>query len=94
VKDTEQIRVLHLIDRITGYGTTRQLWNIVNLTPSNRVKHFIITFSPDQGKWFHAERLQERGIYHPFPKAGLLKLGRRNWVWFLVRYICGSKKAA
>ncbi len=87
MKDTEQIRVLHLIDRITGYGTTRQLWNIVNLTPSNRVKHFIITFSPDQGKWFHAERLQERGIYHPFPKAGLLKLGRRNWVWFLVRYI-------
>ena len=81
------IRVLHLIDRITGYGTSRQLWDIVRLTPSKEVKHFVITFSPDQGKWYYAERLREKGVYRPFPKTGLLKLGRRNWVWFLVRYI-------
>ena len=81
------IRVLHLIDRVTGYGTTRLLWDIVRLTPSKEVKHFVITFSPDQGKWFYAERLREKGAYRPFPKTGLLKLGRKNWVWFLVRYI-------
>jgi glycosyltransferase involved in cell wall biosynthesis len=85
-KDDGPIRVLHLIDRITGYGTTRLLWDIVRLTPSKEVKHFVISFSPDQGKWFHAERLQEMGAYRSFPKTGLLKLGRRNWVWFLVRY--------
>ena len=87
-KDDVPIRVLHLIDRITGYGTSRQLWDIVRLTPSKEVKHFVITFSPDQGKkWFYAERLREKDIYRPFSKTGLLKLGRRNWVWFLVRYI-------
>jgi len=86
-KDDVPIRVLHLIDRITGYGTTRLLWDIVRLTPSKEVKHFVISFSPDQGKWVHAERLREKGAYRPFPKTGLLKLGRKNWVWFLVRYI-------
>ena len=86
-KDDVPVRVLHLIDRITGYGTSRQLWDIVHMTPSKEVKHFVITFSPDQGKWFYAERLQEKGAYRPFPKTGLLKLGRKNWVWFLVRYI-------
>jgi glycosyltransferase involved in cell wall biosynthesis len=86
-KDDVPIRVLHLIDRITGYGTTRLLWDIVRLTPSKEVKHFVITFSPDQGPWVYGERLREMGAYRPFPKTGLLKLGRRNWVWFLVRYI-------
>ena len=86
-KNESPVRVLHLIDRISGYGTTRLLWDIVRLTPSKEVKHFVITFSPDQGKWATAERLQEMGAYRPFPKTGLLKLGRRNWVWFLVRYI-------
>ena len=86
-KDDVPIRVLHLIDRITGYGTSRQLWDIVRLTPSKEFKHFVITFSPDQGKWSYAERLREKGVYRPFPKTGLLKLGRKNWVWFLVRYI-------
>ena len=81
------IRVLHLIDRITGYGTTRQLWNIVNLTSSEEIKHFVISFSPDQGNWYFSGRLEEKGVYRPFPKTGLLKLGRRNWVWFLVRYL-------
>jgi len=87
IKDDVPVRVLHLIDRITGYGTTRLLWDIVRLIPPDKVKHFVITFSPDQGKWFHAERLREMGAYRPFPKTGLLKLGRRNWVWFFVRYI-------
>jgi len=87
IKDDVPVRVLHLIDRISGYGTTRLLWDIVRLTPPDKVEHFVITFSPDQGEWFHAERLRERGAYRPFPKTGLLKLGRRNWVWFLVRYI-------
>jgi glycosyltransferase involved in cell wall biosynthesis len=86
-KNESPVRVLHLIDRISGYGTTRLLWDIVRLTPSKEVKHFVITFSPDQGKWAAAERLREMGAYRPFPKTGLLKLGRRNWVWFLVRYI-------
>jgi len=86
-KNDVPIRILHLIDRITGYGTSKQLSDIVFLTPSKEVEHFVITFSPDQGKWPHAERLREKGVYRPFPKTGLLKLGRRNWIWFLVRYI-------
>jgi len=85
-KDEVPIRVLHLIDRITGYGTTRILWNIVNLTSSKEVKHFVISFSPDQRNWYFSECLQNKGVYRPFPKTGLLKLGHRNWVWFFVRY--------
>jgi glycosyltransferase involved in cell wall biosynthesis len=87
LKKASPVRVLHLIDRITGYGTTKWLWDIVRLTPSQEVEHFVVTFSPDQGNWVRAERLREMGMYHPFPKTGLLKLGRRNWVWFLIRYI-------
>lgn len=80
------VRVLHLIDRISGYGTTRFLWDIVRLTPSKDVNHFVIAFSPDNGKLVMSERLKEMGVYHPFSKTGLLKLGHRNWVRFFVRY--------
>jgi glycosyltransferase involved in cell wall biosynthesis len=86
-KKDAPVRVLHLIDRISGYGTTRSLWDIVRLTATKDVKHFVITFSPDQGKQITAERLREMGAYRLFPKTGLLKWGRRNWVWYLVRYI-------
>lgn len=87
IKDEKPIRVLHLIDRITGYGTTRLLWDIVRLTPSDQVKHLVITFSPDKGKWIHAELLREKGAYCQVPKQRILKfLDRRPMTWFLVRY--------
>ena len=86
-KDDVPIRVLHLIDRITGYGTTRLLWNIVRLTPSKEIKHFVITFSPDNGKWLYADRLRGEGVYRQVSKPLFLKLGRRPTVWFLTRYI-------
>ena len=41
-KDDLQIRVLHLTDRIPGYGTTRLLWDIVRLTPPQEVKHLVV----------------------------------------------------
>ncbi len=68
-KDAVPVRVLHLIDRLTGYGTGRLLWDIVRLTPSDKVKHFVITFSPDKGKWVYADRLREKGMYYQFPKG-------------------------
>jgi glycosyltransferase involved in cell wall biosynthesis len=86
-KDDVPIRVLHLIDRITGYGTTRLLWNIVRLTPSKEIKHFVVTFSPDKGKWVYADRLREEGVYRQVSKPLFLKLGRRPTIWFLTRYI-------
>ena len=87
VKDDGPIRVLHLIDRITGYGTTRLLWDIVRLTPSNKVKHLVITFSPDKGKWIYADLLREKGAYGQVPKRRILKiLDRWPMTWFLVRY--------
>lgn len=88
VKDDVPIRVLHLIDRITGYGTTRLLWDIVRFTPSDKIKHLVITFSPDKGKWIHADLLREKGIYGQLPKRRILKiLDRRPMTWFLVRYM-------
>jgi len=87
IKKDVPIRVLHLIDRITGYGTTRLLWDIVRLTPSDKVKHLVITLSPDKGKFIYAERLREKGVYRQVPKPLFLKLGRRPTVWFLTRYI-------
>jgi len=87
VKDDAPIRVLHLIDRITGYGTTRLLWDIVRLIPSDKVKHLVITFSPDKGKFIYAELLRKKGVYRQVPKPLFLKFGRRPTVWFLTRYI-------
>jgi glycosyltransferase involved in cell wall biosynthesis len=87
VKDDVPIRVLHLIDRITGYGTTRVLWDLVRLTSPDKVQNFVITFSPDQGKCVYADRLREKGVYRQVPKPLFLKLGRRPTVWFLTRYI-------
>ena len=86
VNDDVPIRVLHLIDRITGYGTTRLLWDIVRLTPPDKVRHLAITFSPDKGKWAYADRLREKGAYRQVPKLRVLKLGRRSIAWFLIRY--------
>lgn len=87
VKEEKPIRVLHLIDRITGYGTTRLLWDIVRLTPPDKVKHMVITFSPDKGKWLYADLLREKGAYCQVPKRRILKfLDRRPQTWFLVRY--------
>ena len=63
IKNDSPIRVLHLIDRITGYGTTKLLWDIVRLTPSDKVKHLVITFSPNKGKWLYADLLREKGAY-------------------------------
>ena len=83
----EPIRVLHLIDRITGYGTSKLLWDIVRLTPSKEVKHRVITLSPDKGKWVYADRLRKQGVYRQAPRPLFLKLGRRPTVWFLTRYI-------
>lgn len=88
IKDEAPIRVLHLIDRITGYGTTRLLWDIVRLTPSDKVKHLVITFSPDKGKWIYADLLREKGAYCQVPKRRILKiLDRMPMTWFLVRYV-------
>lgn len=87
-KNDEPIRVLHLIDRISGYGTTRLLWDIVRLTSSDRVKHLVITFSPDKGKWIYADLLREKGAYFQAPKRRILKmLDRLPMTWFLVRYV-------
>ncbi|GJL60478.1 MAG: hypothetical protein NPIRA03_33350 [Nitrospirales bacterium] len=88
IKDNAPIRVLHLIDRITGYGTTRLLWDIVRLTPSDKVKHLVISFSPNKGKWIYADLLREKGAYNQVPKRRLLKiLDRWDLTWFLVRYM-------
>lgn len=88
IKDNAPIRVLHLIDRITGYGTTKLLWDIVRLTPSDKVKHFVITFSPNNGKWIYADLLREKGTYGQVPKRRILKiLDRWDMTWFLVRYM-------
>jgi len=88
IKDNAPIRVLHLIDRITGYGTTRLLWDIVRLTPSDKVKHLVITFSPDNGKWIYADLLREKGAYGQVPKRRILKiLDRWDMTWFIVRYM-------
>lgn len=87
-KDDVPVRVLHLIDRITGYGTTRLLWDIVRLTPSNKVKHMVIPFSPDKGKWLYADLLREKGVYGQVPKRRILKiLDRWPMTWFLIRYV-------
>ena len=87
-KNEAPIRVLHLIDRITGYGTTRLLWDIVRLTSSNKINHLVITFSPDKGKWVYADLLREKGVYYQFPKRRILKiLDRTPMTWFLVRYV-------
>lgn len=73
-KDDLQIRVLHLTDRIPGYGTTRLLWDIVRLTPPQEVKHLVVTFFPDKGKFTYADRLRELGVYRQVPKPLFLKL--------------------
>jgi glycosyltransferase involved in cell wall biosynthesis len=86
--DDVPIRVLHLIDRITGYGTTGLLWDIVRLTPPDKVQHFVITFSPDKGKWIYADLLREQGAYCQVPGWRILKiLDHRPMTWFLVRYV-------
>ena len=88
IKNDSPIRVLHLIDRITGYGTTKLLWDIVRLTPSDKVKHLVITFSPNKGKWLYADLLREKGAYGQVPKRRILKiLDRWPMTWFLVRYM-------
>ncbi|GJM30900.1 MAG: hypothetical protein DHS20C17_35350 [Cyclobacteriaceae bacterium] len=88
IKDDTPVRVLHLIDRITGYGTTRLLWDIVRLTPPDKVKHLVISFSPDKGKWITADLLREKGAYGQVPKRRILKLlDRWSLTWFLGRYI-------
>ena len=63
-RTSEPVRVLHLIDRLGGGGCERWLWDIVRLSPPERVKHYVITFSPDKGQWVYAERLREKGVYH------------------------------
>ena len=88
VKDEVPVRVLHLIDRITGYGTTRVLFDIVRLTPPDKVKHLVISFSPDKGQWIHADLLREKGAYWQVPKRRILKIfDRKPMTWFLTRYM-------
>jgi len=86
-QNASPVRVLHLIDRITGYGTTSWLWDIVRLTPPDKVRHLVITFSPDKGKWIHADRLREKGVYLQIPNTHFLKLGGGSRAWFFLRYI-------
>jgi len=88
-KDVAPIRVLHLIDRLTGYGTTKLLWDIIRLSPPNKITHFVVTFSPDKGKWPYADRLREKGVYRQIPRRKIFKFtrSRRPMAWFTIRFI-------
>lgn len=74
LKKDAPIRVLHLLDRLHGGGVENQLWDIVRLTSSEKVKHLVVTFSPDKGKWVYADLLRQKGAYHQSTKKRSLKI--------------------
>lgn len=85
-KNAAPVRVLHLIDRLHGGGVESLLWDIVRLTQPDKVKHLIITFSPDKGNWVYADLLRTKGAYHQVPRRRILKMGRNPNAKLLIRY--------
>lgn len=80
VNDAAPVCVLHLTDRLHGGGVEKWLWEIVRLTQPDKVKHFVITFSPDKGNWVYADLLREKGAYRQFPKQRSLQTDHKSKV--------------
>lgn len=58
------LRVLNLIDGLSGGGSERLLWDTVRLTDPARVRHLVATTSPDWfGDFHYADRLHQAGAY-------------------------------
>src|SRR5882724_421899 len=63
------LRVLHLIDGLSGGGSERLLWDTVRLSNSTQIRHFVVTTSPDWfGDFYYADRFRAVGAY-PSPNA-------------------------
>lgn len=58
------LRILNLIDGLGGGGSERVLRDIVRLTDSSRIKHFVSTASPEWlGDFQYAAELRQAGAY-------------------------------
>ena len=66
------LRVLNLIDGLSGGGSERLLWNTIELSDPARVQHRVMTASPDWfGDFHYAPRLAAVGAYVSSSSRGI-----------------------
>jgi glycosyltransferase involved in cell wall biosynthesis len=68
----DPVRVLHLIDGLSGGGCERFLWDIVRLSPPRMLSHRVVTIRPERGDFVYADRLREAGAYRQAPTRSFL----------------------